>query len=193
MANLSLKCQCGQIIGSATDVTPSSGNRVVCCCSSCQAFATHLGAQSNTLDAFGGTEIIQMSQSQVNIVSGQDKLQCMRLKEKGLLRWYASCCNTPIGNTISAGMPFVGVIHSFIDEPNRESVLGPVLAHVQTQYATGEPDYPKHSAKYPLGITVRIMRKMLVWKIQGKQKPSVFFGDDSRPVVKPIIASKEPA
>jgi hypothetical protein len=29
-----------------------------------------------------------------------------------------------------------------------------------------------------------------VWKLQGKQKPSVFFGEDGRPVVKPIIANE---
>ena len=114
----------------------------------------------------------------------------MRLTKKGMLRWYTSCCNTPVGNTMSAKMPFVGVIHTFINEPNRDEVLGPVRAFVQTQSARGVPDYPKHASKFPLGITARIIRKMIVWKLQGKQKPSVFFGDDGRPVVKPIIANE---
>jgi len=187
MATINLKCSCGEVQGSASDVTPSSGNRVICCCSDCQAFASHLGSADNTLDEFGGTELFQMSQSQVSITQGQDKLQALRLKEKGLLRWSTSCCNTPVGNTMSAGIPFVGVIHSFIDEPNRDEVLGPIRAVVQTQDAIGEPTYPKHSAKFPLGITMRIAGKLLMWKVQGKHKPSVFFGDDGRPVVKPII------
>ena len=59
MATLSLKCRCGEVSGSATDVTPASGTRVVCCCSDCQAFAVYLGAESDTLDEFGGTEIFQ--------------------------------------------------------------------------------------------------------------------------------------
>lgn len=190
MTSISLKCKCGDVAGIATDITPASGNRVVCCCSDCQAFAAYLGNESEILDPFGGTEIFQMSQAQVSIQQGQDKLQSMRLKEKGLLRWYCSCCNTPIGNTMSAGMPFVGVLHSFINEPERDKILGPVRAFVQTQYAKGTPDYPTHSAKFPIGITVRIMRKLLVWKIQGKHKPSVFFGEDGKPAVKPIIASE---
>jgi len=187
MTTIDLKCQCGQVTGTASNITPSSGNRVVCCCSSCQSFARHLKRESDTLDSFGGTDILQMSQSQISISQGQDKLQSMRLSRKGLLRWYTSCCNTPVANTISASMPFAGVIHTFLDVPDRDSILGPVKAYVQTQDAQGEPDYPKHSAKFPIGITLSIMRKMLVWKIQGKQKPSVFFGDDGRPVLKPTI------
>lgn len=188
MTTINLTCGCGAVTGCAANVTPSSGSRVVCCCSDCQDFAAHIGRESDTLDTFGGTEIFQMSQSQVTIDQGHDKLQSMRLSKKGLLRWYTSCCNTPVGNTMSAGMPFVGVIHTFMDIPDRDAALGPVRAYVQTQHAKGEPDYPHHSPKFPLGITLRIMRKMLAWKIQGKHKPSVFFGDDGRPVVKPIIA-----
>ena len=190
MTTISLKCQCGQVTGQATNITPSSGTRVVCCCSDCQAFTTFLEREAETLDEFGGTEVFQMSQSQLSIQQGHDKLQSMRLTKKGLLRWYTSCCNTPVGNTMNAKMPFVGVIHTFIDEPNRDSVLGPVRAFVQTQHARGVPDYPKHAPKFPLGITARIIRKMIVWKLQGKQKPSVFFDDEGRPVVKPIIANE---
>ena len=190
MTTISLKCNCGEVKGSAIDVTPSSGSRVVCCCSDCQAFASYLDRESHTLDEFGGTEVFQIPQSQLKIQQGQDKLKSMRLTKKGLLRWYTSCCNTPIGNTMNANMPFVGVIHTFMDMPNRDSVLGPIRAFVQTQHAKGVPNYPKHSAKFPIGITARIIWKMLLWKLQGKHKPSVFFGDDGRPVVKPIIADQ---
>lgn len=189
MTNLPLKCQCGKVHGNASNATPSSGNRVVCCCVDCQAFAEHLGRATDTLDEFGGTELFQVSQSQLTIARGAENLRVVRLTEKGMLRWYTNCCNTPIGNTINASMPFIGIIHTFIDTPNRDEVLGPIRAVVQTQYAKGTPTYPKHSAKFPLGITLRIVRKMLMWKIQGKNKPSAFFGDDGQPVVKPTIAN----
>lgn len=190
MTTISLKCQCGEVQGKASNVTPSSGTRVVCCCSDCQAFTTFLDREAETLDKFGGTEVFQMSQSQLSIQQGHDKLKSMRLTKKGLLRWYTSCCNTPVANTMNAKMPFVGVIHTFIDEPDRDKVLGPVRAFVQTQYARGVPDYPKHASKFPLGITARIIRKIIIWKLQGKQKPSVFFDDEGRPMVKPIIANE---
>jgi len=187
MTTINLKCQCGAVEGTASNITASSGTRVVCCCSDCQAFAVHLGQDAQTLDEFGGTDIFQMSQSQLSIQRGQEKLQSMRLTKKGLLRWYTSCCNTPIGTTVSAKIPFVGVTHTFIDVTDRNTVLGPVRSFVQTQYAKGTPDYPTHSAKFPLGITARIIRKMLIWKIQGKHKPSVFFSNDGRPAVRPIV------
>ncbi|MFK8081810.1 MAG: DUF6151 family protein [Granulosicoccus sp.] len=193
MSTIALKCQCGDVLGSASDVSPSSGTRVVCCCSDCQAFAAHLGRDGDTLDEFGGTEIFQISQAQLSIEKGQDKLQCLRLTEKGLLRWYTTCCNTPVGNTLNAKVPFVGVIHSFIDEPEPDNVLGPIRAVVQTQDARGTPGYSKHSAKFPLGITLRIIRKIIVWKLQGKQRPSVFFDNNGQAVVEPIIASHKNA
>lgn len=142
------------------------------------------------LDDCGGTEIFQMPQSQLTIQQGHDKLQSMRLTENGLLRWYTSCCNTPVGNTVNAKMPFVGVIHTFINSADRDTVLGPVKAVIQTQYAKGEPDYPRHSANFPLSVTLRLVGQLLLWKLQGKQKPSVFFGDDGRPMAEPIIASE---
>lgn len=198
MATISLKCACGEVQGEAVGVTPSSGIRVICCCDDCQEFASYLSRDAGsvndgtceTLDKCGGTEIFQMSQSQVSISQGHDKLQSMRLKRKGLLRWYATCCNTPVANTISAKIPFVGVIHTFIDLPDKEAVLGPVKAVVQTQHAVGEPDYPNHSAKFPLGITLKIVMKMLLWKIQGKQKPSVFFSEDGQSITQAIILNE---
>lgn len=189
MTNLPLKCRCGEVTGNVTDVTPSSGNRVICCCCDCQAFSAYLGREEDVLDAFGGTELLQLSQSQVTIQQGHDKLQSMRLSEKGMLRWYTSCCNTPVGNTMNAKVPFVGVIHSFLNVTDREAALGPVRSVVQTQYAKGVPGYAQHSRKFPVMVTLGIVGKLLLWKLQGKHKPSVFFNDDGRPVSDPIIAS----
>ncbi len=187
MTSINLKCKCGEVKGRATDVTPDSGTRVICCCSDCQAFAVHLERDSDTLDKFGGTEIFQVSQSQVTIQKGHDKLRSLRLTDTGLLRWYTSCCNTPVANTINANLPFVGILHTFMSVPDRDNVLGPVRAVVQTQYAKGNPDYPKHAKKFPIGITLRIIRKMMVWKSKGMHKPSAFFADDGLPAAKPVV------
>jgi len=120
MTDIRLQCQCGTVQGVARECTASSGNRVVCCCDDCQTFADHLQCEMDILDEFGGTEIYQTSQSQVEISSGQEQLKSMRLKRKGLLRWYTGCCNTPVGNTMNAGMPFVGIIHNFMAFENSQ-------------------------------------------------------------------------
>ncbi len=186
--DVDLSCECGAVRGVVHGVTPASGNRVVCCCSDCQAFVNHLGKGEVTLDEFGGTEIYQTSQSQVKINEGIEHLRCLRLTRKGLVRWYTDCCSTPVGNTLGAGLPVVGLIHRFMKTGSTgEEVLGPVLAHVQCQHAIGTPDYPNPAPKFPLGITLRIARKLLVWKLRGMARPSVFFNSDGKPIVKPEV------
>ena len=190
LMNVNLKCQCGAVTGVASDITPESGNRVVCCCDDCQRFAGYLNRESDVLDEFGGTDIYQTSQAQVNVTRGAEQLRCVRLSKKGLIRWYTDCCKTPIGNTMSAGVPFIGVVHSFMDlENDRDNTLGPVRAYVQVKHATGEHTYPHSADKFPLGITLRIASKMLVWKITGKSKPSAFFDDNGKPVSSPTVVS----
>jgi len=158
-----------------------------------QAFANFLARDDiNVLDEFGGTAIYQTSQSQVIIQDGKAHLKSVRLTNNGLIRWYASCCNTPIGNTINAKVPLVGLIHSFIELNKLEAVLGPVRAYVQTQDAIGSPDYPRYADKFPLGTMAHILWKMLVWKSQGKTKPSAFFDDNGNPVSEPKILNQSP-
>lgn len=192
MNQFKLACDCGKVKGQIDNATARSGSRVVCCCSDCQAFAEHLKENNPLLDEFGGTDVYQTSQSQLTITSGQEYLRCIRLTPKGATRWYTDCCQTAIGNTLRANMPFVGVISSFWDKSeNADQSLGPVRAYVQTQYARGEPSYPHIAKKYiakqfPIGIILRIMRKILIWKVRGMHTPSAFY-QDNRPVSKPNI------
>lgn len=187
MSTISLKCECGAVQGTAHNITPKSGNRVACCCHDCQAFADFLDRRPQTLDAHGGTEIYQTSQSQIKIDSGHDQLKSMKLSPKGLMRWYASCCNTPIANTMSPSLPFAGIVHTFTDIDDRDKALGPIRAYCQTQHATGTVTHPKAHNKFPLGITGRILRQLITWKIQGKNKPSAFYDENGAPVSEPEI------
>lgn len=184
--NLPLSCKCGAVTGTLSNATEAFGNRAVCCCSDCQTFADYLGGEA--LDKFGGTDIYQTAMSQVQIHTGLEHVRCLRLSPKGLLRWYSTCCNTPIGNTINARIPLVGLIHTFIDPTiDRDAALGPVRAYVQTQHARGNPDYPHSAKKFPPGITLRLLRKMLTWKVKGLGKPSAFFDENGKPISEPSI------
>jgi len=88
---------------------------------------------------------------------------------------------------MSSGFPFIGLVHNFINSDNKDHVLGAVRAHVQVKHALGTPNYPNPSQKFPVGITVRMIRKMLIWKIKGMSKPSAFFTDSGAAIVKPTI------
>ncbi|MEL6182165.1 MAG: DUF6151 family protein, partial [Myxococcota bacterium] len=103
-----VQCRCGQLRGG---FQPSSrSQRVVCYCRTCQAFAHFLG-RPELLDAQGGSHIVQSEPHTLRFHQGSEHLACMRLSDKGLLRWYASCCQTPLGNTPALpSFAFVGLL-----------------------------------------------------------------------------------
>ena len=188
MTELKLKCQCGSVQGTTKGIAPKLGNRIICYCNDCQAFPTHLGVADTVLDEHGGTDIFQLPISHIKITEGSEHIRCLRLTQKGLYRWYTGCCKTPIGNTLNAKMPFIGVIHSFIDTENRDKDLGPVLGGFQIKSAKdGLVVNPKwHSERR---VTFRVFTKLFTWKIKGYNKPSAFFKDDGKAISKPRIIS----
>ena len=187
MDSLQLKCSCGKVRGEILEVAPNSGIHLVCYCDSCQRFQETLGCAEAFLNEHGGTEIYQTAPSRIKITEGQEHIRCLKLTKKGPLRWYASCCNTPIGNTMKASMPFVGIIQSFVDadETKRQEVMGPIIAEVQTTHAYDSlPDHIK-PVGFPIGITLKIMSKILFWKLRGFARPSPFFDAEGTPLSKP--------
>src|ERR1700733_16290373 len=114
--DLPLRCRCGHVRGVARGISPSAGFRFICYCMDCQAFARFLD-RADVLDGAGGTDIVQMPPGRVTLTAGADALRCLCLSNRGVLRWYADCCRTPIANTAARpGFPVLGVIHSFMDQ-----------------------------------------------------------------------------
>jgi hypothetical protein len=177
--DLALACRCGAVRGVATGVAPNVGNHAVCYCNDCQAFA-HVLDQADVLDANGGTDIFQMSPAQLRFTAGVERIECLRLTSRGLLRWYASCCNTPIGNTMaSAGVPFIGVVRAFFREPAGEA-LGPVRGRAFPESATGDrAAIPRDG--FPVFIMIaRVLALMLRWRLRGDQRRSPLFNPVTR-------------
>src|SRR5438552_314245 len=109
--NHPLQCRCGTIKGYV--VRPGMAKRAVCYCKDCQAFAHFLKRADTVLDEHGGTAIVATVPKQVHFTQGLEALACMSLSDHGLIHWYASCCNTPIGNTPrDFKTPYVGLIES---------------------------------------------------------------------------------
>jgi hypothetical protein len=193
--DISLRCECGLVTGGATNVDPDRGNRVVCMCDDCQAYAHWLGRADVIMDANGGTDVFQMLPSQVKITAGHEHIRCVRLTEKGLMRWYAGCCKTPMCNTLASSRgPFIGVPHTFMDHASdgcsREEAVGPILARTQARY--GHPPLPPDShPSGPLWLIFRFGWQLLRGLLTGGYKPSPVFDASGKPIVEPTVISRE--
>ncbi len=135
-----------------------------------------------------GRDIFQMPISYVQITAGIEEVRCVRLTDKGMHRWYAECCKTAIGNSLGPAAPFMGVIHTIMDNGStRELDVGPVRGYWRTEAALGTVP-PEHKANTSMfRIITRAIFSMGMWKLRGLNKPSSFFTADGTPISKPIV------
>ena len=190
-----LKCSCGAVRGVLLQASPENGTRIVCHCDDCQAFAHFLGRADEMLDGGGGTDIYQSTPAQLRITEGAAQLRCMRLSPKGMFRWYAGCCNTPVGNMLAPGwLAFVGIPQPFLDHEGggstREGDIGPVLAHTQARFASGPVPEGAHPSA-PFWLIVRTIRLLLRGIFGGKQRPSPFLDANGKRIADVRVLSRE--
>lgn len=174
-ADRSLACRCGAMRW--TIGAEAAGTHVECYCADCQTFARHLKAD-DYLDAAGGTEVFQTLPHHVRFTQGAANLRLLRLSPKGLLRWYAGCCGTPIANSMpSPSFPFVGMIL----RPG-QSGFGPVLTHANPASAR-TPVRSTGLARAVLGLLARTAAA----KLTGKGGTAPFFAADGKPAAEARI------
>lgn len=182
-----IQCKCGSLRGHIRGVGTCS--RIVCYCSDCKAFTKFLGCSNDVLDAQGGTEIVQLAQPRVVFSHGKDHLAAVRLSENGLVRWYAACCKTPIGNTLAnPKVSFIGLIHSSLDHSMMEEDFGTNIAIVNVGSAT-EESRPKQRGL--LGTILRFFWIVLSMRIGGKYRGSQLFNETGDLIVTPLILTAE--
>jgi|ERR1043166_1680236 hypothetical protein len=184
-----LQCQCGTLKGHLS--ARAMAYRAVCYCRDCQAFARFLEPPVAVLDEFGGTEIVAALPKDVHFTQGLEALACMSLSDRGLLRWYAGCCNTPIGNTPrDYKISYVGLIHSCLAKraPSLQDSFGPVRMVVNTKSANG----PVKSMPVSNCVTLlKIMKSMIGARMSGSYKFNAFFVEDSgAPIKQPRVLTK---
>ena len=194
--DLPIRCACGKLEGTAKDVSAKSGNHVICYCEDCQLFQHFLGTADAVLDANGGTRIFQMSPGRFEITSGREHLACMRLRANGIVRWYAGCCNTPLGNTAATPkMPFVGVITRClpdVDARQPERTLGPFKCGVNGRSALGNREQLDAHDSAPASLFFDFLVKILRWRLRGDHKRTPFFDADSgEPMVAPKVLNSD--
>ena len=166
-----LRCVCGELRGIVHGVAPHTCGHAICYCDDCQAYARWLGT-AGVADAHGGTEVVAVAQGTVRWTEGSEQLRCMRLSGKGLHRWYSACCRTPVGNTISAKVPFVGLPRLCFGELP-EVAVGPAIG-IQGRFARGGLPPGVHR-RAPIGLVAGSAWLLLRWWIGGKGRPSDYF------------------
>ncbi|RXJ74635.1 hypothetical protein CS022_03475 [Veronia nyctiphanis] len=190
MNDLHFSCDCKEVTAIAKTIGRRRFNRVICYCRDCRSFAQHLG-RDDILDAAGGTYLTQMPPALFEITKGHENLACLRLRSKGMYRWYTTCCNTPIANSIP-GLPFVGVFDHNIESNLREieNKIGPVLGAVHRRHATGEVSVTlrkKAEATLILGVLFKLLR----WKLSGLTAPNAFHPTKTKALKKPDVLHKK--
>ncbi|SHJ39639.1 hypothetical protein SAMN05444000_10853 [Shimia gijangensis] len=188
MTDVILSCKCGTLTGVLHDVSAQAGTQVGCYCKDCQANARFLDAR-HVLDARGGTFLFQTLPSKLELRTGQEHLACLRLSPKGLLRWYADCCDTPMFNTLTKpSLPFVGVLCSAMVDPKSDAAIGPVVAMNAVECAAPGPE-----ALTSFGISKAIWRFLTraVFAKLRRDRATPFFQPDGSPAVTPKILTLE--
>lgn len=184
---MKLACRCGQVEGR---IDPQRAYvRASCYCRDCRAFARWLGG-AELLDTAGGSDIVAMAPDGLHITRGFEKLACMSLGPHGLLRWYASCCRTPLGNVPrDAKLYYLGVPVAAIAEPADaiEASFGPAgrLA-VNTASATAAVASPPLRR---LAGTLRIAAGLFAARLRGRRN-KLLFDADGLPLREPLVLGR---
>lgn len=171
-------CVCGKMRWRIAQ--KAHGTHLVCYCEDCQTAARFLKHQITRLDSDGGTEIFQTLPAHFEFLEGRDHLAVLRLRPKGLLRWHAGCCGTPIANTLpTPTLPFVGAIL-----PPGVDGYGPIKALVNT---VGKANHIKETGV--LAAHLSIMGRILRARLPGGNRTSPFFDKKGTPIIAPRVLS----
>ncbi|UWQ17287.1 GFA family protein [Jannaschia sp. M317] len=176
---LGFACTCGQLRGEITDISPSAYTNIVCHCEDCRSAYTHLGLADP--EKVG---ILQTTQDRIHITQGGEFLRVFRLSAKGALRWFATCCDTPLFYTpLKPRMVHVGINTDRLDTPD---AVGAVMAEGFIPAPGGKQ---RHKG---LGrMAGRMVTRMAAKNLSGEWRNTPFFDDTNAPTVPPQVLTRE--
>lgn len=181
-------CACGTVRLRVHIASPAKATRAVCYCEDCQTAARHLGHDA-TLDGNGGTDLVQISPEDFEILAGQSNLAPLQLSPSGIFRWHATCCKSPMINTARGpGLPFLSLINHWLDK-DADAIFGPPKARINLIGAYGkavpnEFGFPK--------LILRFMRRALVSRMTGRYRRNpLWLWPAKTPLAAPIIITKD--
>ncbi|MFN3210133.1 MAG: DUF6151 family protein [Roseovarius sp.] len=175
-------CHCGACEVMLAVPAPAAGTRVTCYCKDCQTAARLFGHSAALLSPGGGSEIWQTTPDRLTLVAGAEELQILRLSPKGLYRWHARCCDTPVFNTMSrVHLPFVGVVLRQAELTGAAAGLGPSRCRAFTRHARPDPGAPGRDRGFA-GAGLQVLRRMAGAWIGGRAALNPLVREDGRPI-----------
>ena len=191
MGTLETSCRCGEVVV-RLDVPRKGGcTRTVCYCDDCQTAPRALGAEAHVLGPGSGTDLVQSTPDLLHIDKGADRLGVLRLSPKGLFRWYARCCDTPMFNTLAnLKLGFVGVIIPAEASKQVDAAFGAPRAHVFTTTARPRSEAPRKDVGFSVA-GYGVLSRLFAAKISGRSKHSPLMQEDGTPIAKIRVLTKE--
>lgn len=184
MTEVAFSCSCGTLTGVLHEVSPATGCHLLCYCKDCRAFARHMG-RLDDLEPGGGSPLVQVLPARIGITQGEDQIACLRLSPKGLHRWYARCCNTPLANTVgSSRIPLAGMWRPLFAQTEP---FGPVTTQGFTKAALpGGPRRDKGLGRMFGGL----LKRTLAAYLNGTARQNPFFDASGAPVSAPVVLDR---
>ena len=184
---LEFSCECNKVSGVLLVEKKLPGNHIKCYCVDCQNFQGLLNNPFNKLDPNGGSEVYQTYPALFRIRSGAENISCFKFSEKGIYRWYTSCCHSHIANSLpSSKVAFIGLpVNIFkISPKDLEAVIGKITLKSFGKYA--KPPKP-HDAydTLPKTYIFSIMPFMLKGMLKKMAIPNPLFQANGEPISKP--------
>lgn len=186
MTDANVNCRCGKV--HLTIQTGGPGKHLKCYCKYCQGFARHFGEGQRLLDTRGGTSVFQLSPHRVEIAKGTDELAWFKLSEKGVMRWYANCCGTPLLNTLETPkLPLISLLTGNVHGVE----LGPVKYHSSVENAAPGAVLSPAGRVALAGIVLGFLGRVIAARLSGNWRKNPFFGPDKMPITPMSPLSKE--
>lgn len=182
-----LSCRCGRVRGEVG--TDRTYVRATCYCNDCRAYARWLGVPG-LLDDAGGVDVVTMAPSRVRFIAGEDQIACMSLSGRGIYRWYAACCRTPLGNTPrDPGVHYVGLSTACLEGAGAavDAALGPPRrCLIATESATAP--VRKRRVAMVAGV-VRVVAGVLGARLRRRRESPFFDAATGKPIREPEIVA----
>lgn len=158
------------------NATPATGSHAECFCEGCRAGELYTGAPDPAPAPVG---IFQTSPHQLDIIKGHEHLAVFSFGPKNLLRWHASCCGSPLFNSMrNPKVSFVGMRTNLFADT---TALGPVITQSYIPAPNGKT---RHEGIY--GLIWQAVLRIAKNRITGRWKQTPLFDVVSDSPVAPV-------